>query len=147
MQLVKFNPWNDMMHLGNKLHRMLDDTAFPARYGDREHTRGRWLPAVDVYETDDAYVVNAELPGMKKDDISIDVKDGILTVRGERRSETEVKEKRYYRKERVFGSFQRSFSLPEGVESEKITAEFKNGMLTVSIPRPEEKKPKQITVH
>jgi len=137
MQLVRWNPWNDVRLLGNSLYRMLDS----------ELTNGRWLPAVDVYETDDAYVVKAELPGMKKEDITIDVKDGILTVRGERCSETEVKEKRYHRKERVFGSFQRSFSLPEGVASENITAEFKNGILTVSIPRPEEKKPKQIKVH
>ncbi|MDX9819137.1 MAG: Hsp20/alpha crystallin family protein [Desulfococcus multivorans] len=147
MQLVRWNPWNDVRLLGNSLYRMLGDTAFPARYDDSELTNGRWLPAVDVYETDDAYVVKAELPGMKKEDITIDVKDGILTVRGERCSETEVKEKRYHRKERVFGSFQRSFSLPEGVASENITAEFKNGILTVSIPRPEEKKPKQIKVH
>ena len=147
MELVRWNPWNEMAGLRNSLHRVFDDRSFPARERDQELFSGNWNPAVDVYETDEAYVVNAELPGMNKDDIAIDVKDRILTVKGERHCDNEVKDDRYYRRERAFGKFQRSFSLPEGVESEKITAEFKNGMLKVSIPRPEAKKPKQITVH
>jgi HSP20 family protein len=147
MELVKWNPWNEMMGLRNSLHRMFDDGSFSAQREARGLTSGCWNPAVDVYETDEAYVVNAELPGLNKEDIAINVKDRILTVKGERSFDHEVKEDRYYRRERAFGKFQRSFSLPEGVDSEMITAEFKNGILKVSIPRPEAKKPKQITVH
>lgn len=150
MELVRWNPWNEMTSFRNSLYRMFDDRSFPSwepRKKDKDPFNGNWNPAVDVYETDQAYVVNAELPGMNKDDITIDVKDRTLTMKGERRYDNEVKDEHYYRRERAFGSFQRSFSLPEGVESEKITAEFKNGMLKVTIPRPEAKKPKQITVH
>lgn len=147
MELVRWNPWNEMASLRNSLHRMLDDKDFNTRRVDQGSIRGCWNPAVDVYETDEAYVVNAELPGMNKDDIAIDVKDRILTVTGERSHDNDVKDERYYRRERSFGRFERSFSLPEGVDSEMIKAEFKNGVLKVSIPRPEKRKPKQITVH
>jgi len=149
MELVRWNPWNEMMGIGKDLHRMFDgrSSIAPARQEVQGGAPGRWNPVVDVYETDEAYVVNAELPGMSKEDITIDVKDRILTVTGERSDENEMKRERYYRKERFFGRFERSFSLPEGVDSEMITAELKNGVLKVSIPRPEKNKPKRITVH
>lgn len=148
MELVRWNPWHEMMTLRNSLQRLHGGRPlFDRRREDAAQNGGRWHPAVDVYETDEAYVVTAELPGMKKEEIDIDVKDRILTVKGRRSSDTEVKKELYYRKERVFGSFQRAFSLPEGVDSAQITAEFNNGVLKISIPRPEEKKPRQITVH
>jgi len=91
-------------------------------------------------------VVTAELPGVKKEDISIEVKDNILTIRGERSEDSEVKEENYYRRERSFGSFQRSFSMPTEVSPESIKASFKDGVLKIEVPKPEEKKPKQISI-
>ena len=102
---------------------------------------------VDVYEGKDAYVIKAELPGVDKKDISIDLKGRILVVKGERATDSEVKEDNYYRRERTFGKFQRAFSLPESLDADKITADFKDGVLKIEVPKPEAEKPKQITVH
>lgn len=143
MELVKWNPWNEMMSLRNSLERIFDDRFLM----DRAPAGGFWNPAVDVFETDEAVVINAELPGLSKENIEIDVKNYLLTVKGERSQETDTREDRYYRKERSFGRFERTFSLLEGVEPDKITAEFKDGVLKIRIPRPEDKKPRQITVN
>ena len=143
MELVKWNPWNEMMSLRNSLERIFDDRFLM----DRAPAGGFWNPAVDVFETDEAVVINAELPGLSKENIEIDVKNRLLTVKGERSQETDTREDRYYRKERSFGRFERTFSLLEGVEPDKITAEFKDGVLKIRIPRPEDKKPRQITVN
>jgi HSP20 family protein len=105
-----------------------------------------WNPKVDVFEEDDRIVMKAELPGVEKDKIAIDVDGRILTLKGERNSDTEVKEENYYRRERTFGKFQRSFTLPLETDSEKIKAEYKDGVLQLNIPKPESRKPKQITV-
>jgi HSP20 family protein len=148
MEIARWNPWHEIMTIRDSFRRMHGSRPmFDGRCEEPAQHGVSWHPAVDVYETDDAYVVSAELPGMKKEDIDIDVKDRILTVKGRRSSDAEVRNERYYRKERVFGSFQRAFSLPEKVDPAQITAEFKSGVLKISIPRPEEKKPRQITVH
>jgi HSP20 family protein len=102
---------------------------------------------VDIYENEDTVVVKAELPGVDKEDIKVDLKDGVLTLSGQRSHEKEVKEENYYRKERAFGRFQRSFSVPTEIDPDKIKAEFKDGVLKVEIPKPEEQKPKKIAVH
>jgi len=106
-----------------------------------------WRPAVDIFDTDNAIVIKAELPGIKKDDVSIDVKGNVLTIKGERSFDKETKEENYYRKERCFGKFQRSFTLPEAVNPEAIKANFKNGVLEIEVPKPEGKKPKQISIN
>jgi HSP20 family protein len=105
-----------------------------------------WTPAVDIYENNDSVVVKAELPGVEKDQISVEVKDGILTMRGERKLEKEVKEESYHRIERSYGTFQRSFSLPVSVNQDKVTARFQDGVLEVKLPKKEQAKPKQIQV-
>jgi HSP20 family protein len=107
----------------------------------------KWAPKVDIIDEDDSIVVKAELPGVDKKDINVDVKDRVLTIKGERSDEKEVNEDNFYRRERCHGSFQRSFSLPLDSDPTDISAEFKDGILTVSVPKPEEKKPRQITVH
>lgn len=144
MELVKWNPWNEMMSVRNSLERIFDDRFLVDR---RDAAGGFWNPAVDVFETDEAVVINAELPGLSKENIEIDVKNRLLTVKGERSQENETREDHYYRKERRFGRFKRTFSLPEGVEPDQIKAEFKDGVLKIRIPRPEDKKPRQITVN
>lgn len=106
----------------------------------------RFVPAVDIRETDDKYLIEAELPGIKKEDVHIEVKDGVLTIRGERKHEEEKKEGNYTRIERAYGQFQRTFTLPVNVEEEKIDAAFKDGILTVELPKGEKAKPKQIEI-
>ncbi|HEX6714591.1 MAG TPA: Hsp20/alpha crystallin family protein [Thermoleophilaceae bacterium] len=106
----------------------------------------RWVPEMDLVETDDHYMLKADLPGMKQDDVSIEWGDGTLTIAGERKAEYERKEKGFFRLERSFGKFSRSLTLPDGIDVDKISAEFHDGVLEVSIPKPEQRKPRRIDV-
>jgi HSP20 family protein len=106
----------------------------------------RWMPAMDLVETDDHFVLRADLPGMGEDDVKIEFEDGTLTVSGERKSEHESKSEGYHRVERAFGAFSRSLTLPQGIDPEAVTASFDRGVLEVSIPKPEERKPRRIEI-
>ena len=106
----------------------------------------RWVPEMDLVETEDHYLLKADLPGMKQDDVAIEWGDGTLTISGERNAEYERKEKGFFRLERSFGKFSRSLTLPEGIDPDKIRAEFHDGVLEVRIPKPEERKPRRIAV-
>jgi HSP20 family protein len=106
----------------------------------------RWTPSMDLVETEDHYLLKADLPGMKQDDVAIEFNDGTLTISGERKHEYERKEKGYFRIERSFGKFSRSLTLPDGVDADRIQAEFHDGVLDVTIPKPEERKPRRIEV-
>jgi HSP20 family protein len=147
MELVRWKPARDMFSLQNSMNHFFDDFFFPMGRGETVRNVWNWNPKVDIYEEEDQIVVTAELPGVDKKDIEVDVRDGVLTLKGERSADNEVKEKNYYRKERSFGKFERSFKLQRDVDPGKITADYKDGILKVSIPRPDEVKPKQITVH
>ena len=105
-----------------------------------------WLPPVDIEENDREYILKAELPGMKKEEVKLTVEGGTLSISGERKAEKEEKDKKYHRMERSYGAFQRSFTLPEGALAEKISAEFKDGVLLVHLPKGETAKPKAIEV-
>ncbi len=147
MNLVRWNPWREMPTVHNRLNRFFDDPFLRIGRMDEEANLGMWNPAVDLYEKDDHFVIKAELPGVDKNDIKVDLKDRVLTLSGERTYDNEVGEENYYRKERSYGKFQRAFTLPTDVDSDKITAEFKDGVLRVEVPKPEEKKAKQVTIH
>ena len=147
MNIVRWNPWREMPTMHNRLNRFFDDPFFRIGRMDEDPNPGMWNPAVDLYEKDDHFVIKAELPGVDKEDIRVDLKDRVLTLSGERSYDNEVKEENYYRKERSYGKFQRAFALPADVDSDKITAEFKDGVLQVEVPKPEEKKAKQVTIH
>ncbi len=147
MQLVKFNPVRDMFSVRNRMNHIVDDFFYPINRDEVESTMGRWNPVVDVYDNDDRIVIKAELPGIDKEGIEIDVKDRVLTLKGERSSENEVKDDNYYRRERCVGKFERAFTLPADVDPDKIKADYKEGVLKIDIPKPEEKKPRQITIH
>ncbi|MBW2220800.1 MAG: Hsp20/alpha crystallin family protein [Deltaproteobacteria bacterium] len=147
MQLVKFSPVRDMFSFRNRINHMFDDGFYPINRDEVELSMGSWNPVVDVYDNDDSIVIKAELPGIDKEGIEIDVKDRVLTLKGERSSESEVKDDNYYRRERSFGKFERAFNLPADVEPDKIKADYKDGVLKIDIPKPEEKKPRQITIH
>lgn len=105
-----------------------------------------WLPAVDLIEKDDEFVAKVELPGVSKDDVKITMQDNILTVRGEKKEEKETRQSNYHRLERSYGSFQRSFTLPNAVKADKVEAQYKDGILTITLPKSEEAKRKQIEV-
>ena len=137
MELVKWNPARDFF----------GDFFAPAFGGTVENAAWKWEPKVDIYDNDDNIVLKAELPGVDRDKITVDVKDRVLTLRGERAEDTEVKKENYYRREMVSGTFIRSFVLPENVNNDDIRADYKDGVLKVDIPKPEKTKPRKITVH
>ena len=146
MELVRFNPSRGLTPLRRRMDSLFDD-FFGDLFDGRQTDLARgWNPKVDIFEEDDQFVVKAELPGVEKDKIAIDINGRVLTVKGERASENEVKEKNYYRQECAYGTFQRSFTLPNETDSEQIKAEYKDGVLRVSIPKPEARQPKKITV-
>ena len=145
--LVRWNPWREMNILPHRLNHLLADSFFHPSRSEDELSLGTWYPMVDIYDGDDRIVIKAELPGMEKKDISVDVKDQVLTLRGERNHDNEVKEENYYRRERACGKFQRAFRLPADVNSDNIKADFKDGLLKIEVPKPEKQKPKEITVH
>ena len=148
MQLVRWNPSRDLWATRNSFGRILDDFFYPTHKGaDVTESGWSWNPVVDIYDNDDQFVITAELPGVDKKDISVNLEGRELTLKGERSSDNEVKEENYYIKERRYGKFERVFTLPEDVDQDKITADYKDGVLKVSIPKPEERKPKQVTIH
>jgi HSP20 family protein len=147
MELVRWNPWREMGTLQSRINRMFSDTMYPTVKDGEKAELCSWHPVVDIFENDDHLVIKAELPGIDKKDIEIDVKDRVLSLRGERSYDNEVKEDKYYRRERVFGKFVRSFTLPVNVDAEKISADYKEGVLSITVPKPETEKPKKISVH
>jgi len=141
------DPWKDFGSLQERINRMFDDTIRTLYPTDGEELeKGTWAPAVDIYETNDSFVVSADLPGLNKDEIQIDLKDNTLTLKGEKKFEEKVSKDNYIRVERAYGSFVRSFTLPQNVDPEKIKAKYKEGILEITIPKKEEAKPKQIKV-
>jgi HSP20 family protein len=122
------------------------DRMFDAFFGQSEQQARRWVPPMDLVEADDHFVLKADLPGLSEGDVSIEVQDGSLTISGERKSEHEGHERGWYRIERAFGSFNRSLTLPDGVDADRIEASFSNGVLEVRIPKPAERKPRRIEI-
>jgi HSP20 family protein len=130
--------------LQNRLNRLFD---FPfAPFAEETFPMTSWVPACDIYETEKEIVVKAEVPGLKKEDVHVSIANNVLTIRGERKFEGEVKRENFHRVERNYGEFLRSFTLPAFIDSNKILAEFKDGLLWVFLPKHEEAKPKQIEV-
>ena|SRR5436190_24346411 len=125
----------------NEVNRLFNTLFDAGEVGDR-----RWVPATDLLEKDDHFVLRADLPGLSEDDVSIEVQDNTLTVSGERKAEHEEKQRGWYRVERSFGRFSRSLTLPEGVNADAITADFDRGVLEVRIPKPEERKPRRVEI-
>jgi len=147
MELIRWNPMRDMFSLRHQMNHLFDDVFKPVVRGDSRLSMRDWNPRVDIYDNDENIVIKAELPGIDRKDIVIDVKDGVLTLKGERSFDNEIKEEKYYCRERTFGKFERVFRLPAKVDPEKISADYKDGILKIDIPKPEEQQPKQITVH
>ena len=142
-----WDPFREMEEVQNRFLTLLG-RRWPARRAqpDEEFAPMEWLPPVDIEENGREYVIKAELPGMKKEEVKLKVEGGTLMISGERKAEKEDKDKKYHRLERSYGAFQRSFTLPEGTPPEKISAEFKDGVLLVRLPKDEKAKPKAIEV-
>ena len=147
MELIRWNPVRGMFSLGHRINHLFDELYCPTHRAPGEQALWKWDPVVDIYYNDDTIVIKAELPGIDKKDIAVDVKENVLTVKGERSTDHEVKEEKYYRRERTFGKFERAFTLPGDVDPEKIEADYTDGVLEIKIPKPETKEPKKITVH
>lgn len=146
MALVRYSPLREMMQLQNDVNRLFSG-FFPAGGQQQEDvTASAWSPQVDVYEDADGIKVHADIPGVDQKDLEIQVVNNTLSIRGERRLANEEKKENYHRIERMYGSFSRSFLLPDYADTEKVDASFKNGVLEVSIPKKAEKKPKQIKI-
>jgi HSP20 family protein len=145
MTIVRWEPFRELSTLQNEMNRLFN-TVFDAPSPGNGGTLRRWMPAMDLVETDDHFVLRADLPGMSEDDVKIEFEDGTLTVSGERKAEHESKSEGYYRVERAFGSFSRSLTLPQGIDPEAVTAKFDRGVLEVRIPKPEERKPRRIEI-
>lgn len=145
MSLVKCTPMRGLRLFDDDIERWFESFFPPAMRGFGT-AEGQWSPAVDLTETPDEYIVKAELPGMKQDDIDVTLIDQTLTVSGEKKVEKEEKEKDYHRVERYFGKFQRSFHLPLRVDSEKIKATYKDGVLEVNLPKSADARKKEITI-
>jgi HSP20 family protein len=135
MTIVRWEPLREFSTLQNEMNRLFNTDALR-----------RWMPAMDLVETDDNFVLRADLPGLGEDDVTIEFEDGTLTVSGERKAEHESKNEGYYRVERAFGSFSRSLTMPKGIDPESVTASFDRGVLEVRIPKPEARKPRRIEI-
>jgi len=145
--LRRWDPFREISSLQREMDRLFSQYFGRIRGPEEEGLAvAAWSPAVDIYETDEKLVLKVELPGLKKEDIDIQVRDNTLTLKGEKKFEKEVKEENYHRTERAYGTFQRSFTLPSTIKQEGIEAIFKDGILEISLPKAEEAKPKQIKI-
>jgi len=147
MPIVKWDPLRNIAALQDRINKVFDETFRDGDPPENSVSICAWRPAVDIYETENGIIIKAELPGVRKEDISVEVKDNILTLKGERIQEKEVIQEKYFRRERCFGTFHRSFTMQDVVNPDKIKAGFKDGVLEVEVPKPEAEKPKQIKVN
>ena len=146
MALVRWDPFRELEEVSDRLNRMFARPATRAANGKETMIVADWTPSVDISETEGEYQIKAEIPDVKKEDVKVTLEDGVLTIQGERKHEKEEKGKRYHRIERSYGSFVRTFSLPDVIDEEKVRAEFKEGVLNLSLPKSEKAKPKAIDV-
>ena len=146
MAIVRWEPLRDLLASQREFDRLFREAFSPAQSEGELSTR-TWAPPVDIYENGDSLVLKAELPGINPDDVEIRVEDNTLYLKGERKFEKEVKEQNYHRVERSYGTFTRSLSLPNSIDADKVAANFKDGVLTLTMPKKEEAKPKTIKIN
>jgi HSP20 family protein len=145
MTLVRWDPFRELEDMSERLNRVFSRPTL-RNTGKENLTVADWMPTVDISETESEYLIKAELPEVKKEDVKVTVENGVLTLQGERRQEKEEKGKRFHRVERSYGSFVRSFTLPESVDEGGVKAEYKDGVLALHLPKSEKVKPKAIDV-
>ncbi len=146
MELVRYMPRSPLAHFNGPFSRLFDDFFAPLAGTSDMESVGRLLPSVDIYEKENKIFIDAEIPGVAKENIHVDVKGKTLTLSGESKGENEIKEENNYRRERRYGRFERTFNLAFEIDPEKVEAKYDNGVLSLIIPRPEELQTKQITI-
>jgi len=144
MSIIKYDPFRELRSLQDEMNRLFNSN-FPNSLSQEDMATG-WTPSVDIYETEGEIVLEAELPGMKREDFEVTIENNVITLKGERHFEKNEEGDNYHRVERAYGSFARSFSLPQSVSAENTSADFKNGILRVSLPKREEAKARKIEV-
>ena len=147
MAIVRWEPFRDMLAAQREFDRLFRGAFGPAALGEEEASTRTWAPPVDIFENADNIVLKAELPGIDPKDVEIRVEDNTLYLKGDRKFEKEVKEQNYHRVERSYGTFTRSFSLPNSVDADKVGASYQDGVLTLTMPKKEEAKPKTIKIN
>ncbi|MDQ2856489.1 MAG: Hsp20/alpha crystallin family protein [Acidobacteriota bacterium] len=145
MTIVRYDPFRDLRTLQEEVNRLFSNNLTPS-FGDEGIGRGAWNPNVDIYENKDQIVLEAELPGMNREDFELTIENSVITLRGERRFEKQDDADNYHRVERAFGSFTRSFTLPQTVSGDGATAEYRNGVLRVTLPKREETRARRIEI-
>jgi len=145
MAIIRWEPFRDLMTLREKMNRLFEE-AFITRGEEKEMVSGTWTPSVDIYETENALILSAEVPGIEENDIEIKIENSTLTLHGERKFEKETKEENFHRIERAYGTFHRSFTLPNYIDQDKIKAEHENGILKITMPKKTEMKPRKVKV-
>ena len=145
MTIVRYDPFRDLRTLQEEVNRLFSSNLSRS-FGDEGIGRGAWAPSVDIYENKDQIVLEAELPGMKQEDFDLSIENNVITLRGERKFEKTDETDNYHRVERSYGSFTRSFTLPQSVSAEGATADYSNGVLRVTLPKREETKARRIEV-
>jgi HSP20 family protein len=146
MALVRWEPVRELNSLQNEMNRLFSTFFDTPTAGNGGGSARRWIPAMDLVETEDHYVLTADLPGLGQEDINLEFEGDVLTLSGERRNEQTDRKDGFYRIERATGSFSRSLTLPEGVDPEAVKATFDRGVLEVRIPKPEQRKPKKVAI-
>ena len=145
MNIIRWDPFRDLSTLRVRMNRLFED-AFSSREEEKDMVASTWNPSVDIYETENAMVLKAEVPGIDENDIELKIEDNTLTLKGDRKFEKETKEENYHRIERAYGSFYRSFTLPRNIDQDKIKAERENGILKVTMSKKAELKPKKVKI-
>src|SRR3954467_6571347 len=146
MAIVRWEPLREFSTLQNEMNRLFNSVFDAPTTNGNGGTLRRWMPAMDLVETGDHFVLRADLPGLSESDVNIEVEDRVLTISGERKAEQTENKDGYHRVERAFGAFSRSLTLPEGIDPESVAASFDRGVLEVQIPKPEERKPRKISI-
>ena len=146
MAVIRWEPARELQTIQHEMNRLFG-TFFDANGNGESSVPRRWIPPMDLVEEADHFVLRADLPGVGENDVNIELEDRVLTISGDRKSEHEERGEGYFRLERAAGSFSRSLTLPEGVDAEGIEAGFENGVLTVRIPKPEERRPRRVEIN
>ncbi len=146
MTIVRWEPLRELSSLQSEMNRLFNTVFDQPANGHGNGGIRRWIPAMDLVETTDHFVLRADLPGLSEEDIKIEVEDNVLSISGERKEEHQDEQQGFYRVERAFGQFSRSMSLPDGIDAEKIAADFRDGVLEVRIPKPEARKPHRVAI-
>ena|SRR5437588_1229091 len=146
MALIRWEPARELETIQTEMNRLFNTFFEAPQSANGQSMMRRWIPAMDLVETDDDFVLRADLPGLNEQDVNIELEDNVLTVSGERKAEHKERGEGYYRVERASGAFSRSLTLPDGVEPGRVQASFDRGVLEVRIPKPEQRKPRKVTI-